>query len=381
MPAKPRIVLSINTSWNIYNFRAGLIRALLDAGYEVVALAPPDAWSCRLTELGCRFIPLRIDNKGTSAVRDLSLLLHYRRVLSAESPVAFLGYTIKPNIFGSLAAHSLGIPTINNVSGLGTAFIRRTWLTTVVQALYRTALGRSARVFFQNREDRDLFVGERLVPAVLTDVLPGSGVDLTHFAPAPPPSASTGLVFLLFGRLLGDKGVNEYAAAAHMIRKTHPGVRFQLLGYLDVENTTAISRHTVEAWVKEGTVEYLGDTDDVRPFIAAADCVVLPSYREGTPRTLIEAAAMARPIVATDVPGCRDVVEAGVNGFLCNARDPVSLAWAMRQVIALTPRQRGAMGTASRRLAEQRYDEHIVIARYIDAISDIVDRSGRDSSR
>ena len=371
---KPRIVISINTSWNIFNFRAGLVRALVAAGYDVVAVAPTDAWSDRLAELGCRFVPLRMDNKGTSPVRDLALLLRYRELLAAERPVAFLGYTIKPNVFGSLAAHSLSIPTINNVSGLGTAFIRRSWLTTVVKFLYRSALGRAARVFFQNHDDRDLFVTEKLVPAAITDVLPGSGVDLIRFAPAPLPAASTGPVFLLIGRLLGDKGVNEYVEAARSLRQAHPGARFQLLGYLDVENSTAIPRQTVESWVKQGTIEYLGDTNDVRPFIAAADCVVLPSYREGTPRTLLEAAAMARPLVATDVPGCRDVVDAGRNGFLCTPRDVASLAAAMEQVIALTPEQRSGMGAKSRHLAETRYDENIVIARYLEAIAAITAR-------
>ncbi len=366
---KPRIVISINTSWNIFNFRAGLIRALVAAGYEVVAVAPPDAWSARLAELGCRFVPLPMDNKGTSPVRDFGLMLRYRRVLAAERPAAFLGYTVKPNVFGSLAAHSLGVPTINNISGLGTAFIRRSWLTSVVKLLYRSALGRAARVFFQNEDDRALFVTENLVPAARTDVLPGSGIDLTRFTPTPLPAAEACPVFLLIGRLLGDKGVNEYAEAARLLRRTHPGARFQLLGYLDVENGTAIPRASVEGWVKDGIIEYLGDTDDVRPFIAAADCVVLPSYREGTPRTLLEAAAMARPIVATDVPGCRDVVDAGVNGFLCAARDAQSLAAAMEKVIALAPAERAAMGAASRHLAETRYDEAIVIARYLEAIA------------
>lgn len=375
--SRPRVMISINTSWNILNFRANLIRAIIDAGYDVVAASPLDAWSGRLTDIGCTYVDLPIDSGGTSPIRDMGLIVRYWHLLVRERPVAFLGYTIKPNIFGSLAAQSLKIPTINNISGLGTSFIRKSWLTSLVKLLYRVALGRSARVFFQNRDDRDLFIAEQLVPAARTEVLPGSGIDLTRFTPSPLPAAPEGPVFLLIGRLLGDKGINEYVEAARMVRRVHPGVRFQLLGYLDVDNATAISRQDVEAWVKEGVIEYLGDTDDVRPFIAAADCVVLPSYREGTPRTLLEAAAMARPIVATNVPGCRDLVDAGQNGFLCEARDAAGLASALQRVIALPASHRSAMGASSRALVEARYDEAIVIDRYLRAIASVAPLSAR----
>lgn len=367
-----KVVISVNTSWNVVNFRAGLVRALVAAGFEVVVIAPEDAYSARLGELGCRFVPLAMDNQGASPRRDFGLFLRFRRLLAAERPVAFLGYTVKPNVYGSLAALSLGIPTINNVSGLGTAFIRQSWLTSVVKLLYRLPLRRASRVFFQNEEDRALFVRDGLVPAPVADVLPGSGIDLQHFAASELPKDRPGPVFLLVARLLVDKGVNEYVEAARRVRQRHPHARFQLLGFFDVENRTAIGRATLESWVGEGTIEYLGAADDVRPFIGAADCVVLPSYREGTPRTLLEAAAMARPLIATDVPGCRDLVEPGVNGYLCKARDPADLAAAMLRVIAHSPAERQAMGMHSRRLVEQRYDERIVVDRYLEVVSSIV---------
>lgn len=368
----PKVVISVNTSWNVVNFRAGLVRALVAAGFEVVVIAPEDAYSARLGDLGCRFVPLAMDNQGASPRRDFGLFLRFRRLLAAERPIAFLGYTVKPNVYGSLAALSLGIPTINNVSGLGTAFIRQSWLTSVVKLLYRLALRRASRVFFQNEEDRALFVRDGLVPAPVAAVLPGSGIDLQHFATSELPKARPGPVFLLVARLLVDKGVNEYVEAARRVRQRHPHARFQLLGFLDVENRTAIGRATLESWVGEGTIEYLGAADDVRPFIGAADCVVLPSYREGTPRTLLEAAAMARPLIATDVPGCRDLVEPGVNGYLCKARDPADLAAAMLRFIEHSPAERQAMGMHSRRLVEQRYDERIVVDRYLEVVSSIV---------
>lgn len=363
------ILISINASWNIVNFRQGLIRGLQGAGWRVVALAPPDAYSARFADLGVEYRPIEMDKKGVSPLRDMRLLGRYYRALKALNPDVFLGYTAKPNVYGSMAAHALGIPVINNVSGLGTAFIREGMLTRIVSALYRTAFRRSATIFFQNAEDRDLFVGRRLIAAGKAKLLPGSGIDLTRFAPA-AVGPEDGFAFLLIARLLWDKGVREYVEAARIVRAAAPDARFRLLGFLDVENRTAVSRAEVEAWVAEGLIDYLGAADDVRPAIAAADCVVLPSYREGLPRTLLEAAAMAKPLIATDVPGCRQVVTEGVNGFLCTVRDPRSLAEAMLRMLRASPAERAAMGTAGRARVELEFDEKIVVARYLAAIEE-----------
>jgi glycosyltransferase involved in cell wall biosynthesis len=368
--AQKTILISINAAWNILNFRAGLIRALQAAGYRVAALAPPDASSGRLTELGVDFHPIEMDRKGVSPVRDALLLGRYYRALKAIRPDVFLGYTAKPNVYGSMAAQALDIPVINNVSGLGTAFIRQGWLTRVVSGLYRTAFRRSHTVFFQNEEDRDLFLAQRIVQPRKARLLPGSGIDLERFTPAPRESgaADSGFAFLLVARLLWDKGVREYVEAARRVRAEAPEASFRLLGFLDVENRTAVAREEVDSWVAEGLIDYLGSAEDVRPHVAAADCVVLPSYREGLPRTLLEAAAMGKPLIATDVPGCRQVVAEGVNGFLCAVRDPDSLAQAMLRMVRLAPDARSALGDAARARAEAEYDERIVVARYLEAI-------------
>jgi glycosyltransferase involved in cell wall biosynthesis len=225
-------------------------------------------------------------------------------------------------------------------------------------------------VFFQNDEDRQLFVRNKLVREGKARLLPGSGIDLERFAPAPPRDADAAPTFLLIARLLRDKGVIEYVEAARLVRREVPEARFQLLGFLDVENRTAVSRAEVQGWQAEGLVEYLGASDDVRPAIAAADCVVLPSYREGLPRTLLEGAALARPLIATDVPGCRQVVDEGMNGFLCEVRNPRSLADAMLRMIRLSSAERAAMGAAGRAKMERDYDEKLVIGRYLDAIAE-----------
>jgi len=363
------IAISINASWNIFNFRAGLIRALQGEGYRVVALSPPDAWAPRLAELGIDHVPVAMDSAGVSPLHDLALLARYRRVLKRLGPDVFLGYTAKPNVWGSLAAQSLGIKVINNVSGLGTAFIREGLLTRIVTRLYRAAFRRSATVFFQNSEDRELFVTRGIVDPGKAALLPGSGIDLARFAPRPRGPAEAGpFAFLMVARLLWDKGVGEYVEAARIVRRQRPDTSFRMLGFLDALNRTAVARAEVENWVADGLIDYLGDAEDVRPFIAAADAVVLPSYREGLPRVLLEAAAMARPLIATDVPGCRHAVEEGVSGYLCAPRDAASLAAAMLRLMGLAEAERAAMGAAARARVETEFDERLVARRYAEAI-------------
>lgn len=370
---KRTLVISINASWNIVNFRLGLIAALRARGWRVVALSPADSYSARLAAHGIEHVPIAIDSSGLSPLRDLKLLRDYRRRLRRIRPDVFLGFTAKPNIYGSLAAHALGIPVVNNISGLGTAYIERGPLRRIVSFLYRIALKRSAAIFFQNEDDRDLFLGERLVRPDQARLLPGSGIDLDRFRPGATGSgAGEAFAFLMIGRLLWQKGVREYVEAAAIVRREAPAARFRLLGFLDAPNRSAVSREQVEKWVSAGAIDYLGDSEDVRPHIAAADCIVLPSWREGLPRVLLEGAAMARPLIATDVPGCRRLVEAGVNGLLCAVRDPASLAAAMLEMIRLSGEARAAMGAAGRARVERDYGEHRAIEPYLELLDQLV---------
>jgi len=365
--AARRVVLAANSSWNIVNFRAGLIRRLKSEGYEPFVLAPSDsATEARKHDLGVEWIAVDFERSGLNPFSDFALLLKYRKILKCLRPVAYLGFTIKPNIYGSIAAHARGIPVIANISGLGTVFIRRGLLMALVSSLYRFALRRAAVVFFQNPDDRALFIERRLVQPDNARLLPGSGVDLQHFSPIPLPEGP--VTFLFIGRLLGDKGVRELAEAARALSRQQLQVRVQLLGPIDEGNRTSITRAEVERWVGDGVIEYLGDADDVRPFIAKATAVVLPSYREGLPRSLLEAGAMGRPLIATDVPGCREVVEDGVTGMLCAVRDPASLAQSMTRFAGLPKEERSAMGSASRRKIETKFSEDVVIGAYLDAL-------------
>lgn len=373
-----KIVISVNAAWNMHNFRSGLIKALVRHGYDVVAVAPDDEYAPRLKGLGCRFMHMPMDKNGTHPGHDLSLLMRYARLLYAVRPVAYLGYTVKPNVYGSIAAQALSIPVINNIAGLGATFIHKTYLTSLVKGLYRLALRRSKRVFFQNAEDQNLFVREGLVKAEITDRLPGSGIDLSHYRPAPiAPLNGRPFRFLMIARMLKDKGLEEFVAAAKIVRQRIPGVECLLLGFVEAGNANSVPIERIQSWQKEGWVRYLGRADDVRPYIEYADCVVLPSYREGVPRSLLEAAAMARPLIATDVAGCRDIVDHEINGLLCRAQDGKDLAEKMQQMIAFTPERRADMGMAGRHKVTFQFDERIVIRKYLDTIDAIAASSAR----
>jgi glycosyltransferase involved in cell wall biosynthesis len=366
---KPAVLLSVNTAWNAWNFRAGLIKAIQNQGYRVIVAAPVDRYAELLVQAGCDFIDLPMDSNGMHPGRDMRLLMRYVRLLRAQGPAVYLGYTIKPNIYGSIAAHMLGIPVINNIAGLGATFIEQGLVKQIACLLYRTALRKSTRVFFQNADDRQLFTGAGLARSEITELLPGSGIALSRYQPPSDAEPGQAFRFLLVGRMLINKGVCEFAEAARIVRRMMPTVRFQLLGPVHDTNPNLVPMETIRTWEAEGLVEYLGATDDVRPYVAAADCVVLPSYREGVPRTLLEAAAMARPIIATDVPGCRDVVDHEINGLLCQVRDADALAAKMLAMVAMPIDTRRRMGVAGRKKVEREFDEALVIRKYLDAIA------------
>lgn len=366
------IVLTVNAAWNIVNFRRPVVEAFLTEGHRVTILAPPDPEvEATLTGMGCGFVPLTMDVKGLSPSRDGKLVLEYRRHFKTLRPDIVFSYTIKNNLFGALAAKSMRIPFVPNVTGLGTAFLSGGALQTVAETLYKFAFRGLPVVFIQNRDDRDLFLERRLLRAEQVQLLPGSGIDLATFDAAPYPPADAPVTFLMIARLIRDKGVLEYAQAAQQVKAARPDVQIRLLGPLGSENRGAIAPEVVQGWAQDGVLDYLGATDDVRPFIADAACVVLPSYREGAPRTLIEAAAMARPLIATDVPGCREVVEDGTTGFLCTVRDADSLAGAMHRFVDLSHPVRAEMGAEGRANMVANYNINVVIKAYMQALAQI----------
>lgn len=366
------IVLTVNTAWNILNFRRPLVEALLADGHPVTVLAPRDGSETQLEALGCGFVHLAMDRTGLNPVRDLALALRLRQHFRALAPDVILGFTIKNNLFGALAARSLRVPFVPTVTGLGTAFLGGGLLSALARMLYRAAFAGLPAVFFQNRDDRDMFLARRLVAREQARILPGSGVDLDRFAPRPPPPADEEIGFLMIARLLRDKGIFEYVEAARLLRARGLRARFAVLGAVGSENRTAVRAAQLQAWREEGAIEYLGTVDDVRPHIARAHCVVLPSYREGAPRTLIEAAAMARPAIASDVPGCTAVVQDGVTGLLCAPKSAEALASAMARFAGLNAGERRRMGTAARVRMEQEFAVEVVIDQYREAIRELI---------
>jgi glycosyltransferase involved in cell wall biosynthesis len=312
-----------------------------------------------------------MDNQGTHPANDFLLLWRYFWLLNTEKPDLCLFYTVKPNVYGSLASSLCSIPFINNVTGLGAVFIQEGWLKWFVSELYKLAFRNSNRVFFQNKDDLGLFLLNKLVKVEWTDVLPGSGINLHRFTPsydADRKSLSSPFRFLLIARMLKDKGVVEFVEAAQLLKKAGVKAEFCLLGFLDVQNPAAISSGQMKEWADQGFVKYLGVSDDVREHIASADCIVLPSYREGTPRTLLEAAAMGKPIITTNVVGCKEVVDHGVNGFLCEVKNAQDLALKMKEMLLLSEDQRTSMGKNGRLKMENEFDEQIVIQKYLQAI-------------
>lgn len=366
-----RITLVANTSWYIYNFRRKFIDNLLRKNYCVTVIAPIDNYSLMLQDLGCEFIDIKIDNNGKNPLKDLKTLFDFYRIYFQIKPAVILHYTTKPNIYGSVAARLAKIPFINNISGLGSAFIHKGVTNLIVRILYQLSQGHSYKVFFQNPDDFKLFTQSRLVRSDKADLLPGSGVDIDKFFPKKKERTQK-FCFLLIGRLLWEKGVKEYVEAARILREVYSHLELQLLGFVENNNPRSVSEEQIRDWEQDGHVIWLGSVDDVRPHIAESDCVVLPSYREGTPRSLLEAASMGKPLITTDAVGCRQVVEHGVNGFLCKPKDSFDLASVMQKMLQLTDEQRMAMGKKGREKIVREFDEQIVINKYMETIKELI---------
>lgn len=361
----PKLLLIAGLAESILNFRGDLLRSCQAAGAEVHVAAPvlDPCMQQEMASLGWRVHDIPLQRTGTNLVSDFLTVWALYRLMRKVRPEYVLTYTIKPVVYGSVAAWLARVPfRFAMITGLGYTFMgnaERRILAGLVQRMYRFALCRVRKVFFQNPDDETLFRQLNLLePYSLSRVINGSGVNLTQFSMTPLPQEST--TFLLIGRLLGDKGVREFVLAAQQVKALHPTARFTLVGWID-ENPDAIEQAELDAWLKQGTLHYLGRIKDVRPALAACSVYVLPSYREGTPRTVLEAMAMGRPIITTDAPGCRETVFDGENGFLVPVKSVDALVVAMERFIK-EPDLAARMGKRSREIAEDKYDVHKVNA-------------------
>lgn len=360
-----KIGIVVNTAWNILNFRLGLIKQLIADGHEVVAIAPADEYVPQIEATGARFLPLgQLDRKGSNPLKEMQLCRELYKAFKQEQLDLVLLYTIKPNIYGALAAKWAGIPSICTVTGLGYTFLHDNIVSKLAQGLYKYAFKRASWVAFQNRDDRQLFIDRKLVAQEKSLLIPGSGINTQVFAPVNGQEKPQAFTFLFVGRLLKDKGVNELLQAAKLLQQAQSEAQIWVVGGLDTDNPACIAPETLEAAQALGNLQYFGRSDKVKDFMAQADVVVLPSYREGLPRVMLEALAMSKAVITTAVAGCRETVEEGLNGYLIPAKDAQALAAAMLKMSQLPEEQLKKMGEAGRQMALNRFDEQIIIQHY-----------------
>jgi glycosyltransferase involved in cell wall biosynthesis len=362
-----KIILVSRCAWTLYNFRSGLMRALKnDANTVIGGGAVGDGFESEIEALGVKFKGLSIDKKGINPQADIKLLLTLYRWYKKERPDIVHHFTIKPVIYGTVAARLAGVPKIvNTITGLGYVFTHKkmVWLRRIVKMLYRFSLRFADFTFFQNQDDFVFFLSHGLVEKHKAGLVPGSGVNCNHFFPIDILNLkkTTPSTFLMVSRVLKDKGVYEFVEAAGRVKKFFPDSEFQLLGMRDIRNPNVVPESDLKIWNDQKSISWLGEVKDVRPVIADVDVVVLPSfYREGIPRALLEAAAMGKPIITTDAIGCREVVDNEINGLLIPVKDAVALSQAMLRMIK-NPKMRRSMGRAGRRKMLCEFDEKIVI--------------------
>ncbi|MGA8172366.1 MAG: glycosyltransferase family 4 protein [Methylocystis sp.] len=372
-----KIVLFANTDWYLYNFRLSLAAALRDAGHDVLLMSPCGPYGEKLRALGFKWTPAPMNRQSLNPLREIALLLWLWKVMHSERPDIVHGFTIKCAIYGALAARLVGAARVSAVVGMGYVFIcdapRARLLRPVVWALMRAAFaGRRARLILQNPDDVRLFLDANIVAPEQIRLIPGSGVDCLRFAPPSDTCVGNGtLRVVLAGRLLWDKGLAEFVEAARLLKAEGRQVEFVLAGLADKGNPASVSERIVREWQNEGLVEWLGHVSDMPALLGEADIVVLPSYREGLSRSLAEAAACAKPLIAADVPGCRDVVVHELTGLLVPVRDPRALARAIARLQDDRPFAR-RLGLAAREKALAEFDERIVIERTIAVYNELL---------
>lgn len=366
-----RIAITVNTIWNIYNFRLDLILHLQANGHKVFAIAPFDNYVTKLESIGVTCYDIKLNSKSTNPISDIFLIRNYINIFKEIKPDIILSYTIKPNIYGNFAAGILRIPTLNNISGLGTLFIKKTVLTSFAKLLYKFSLKFSNHVFFQNSFDRSYFINCGIVSNEISSVINGSGVNLNKFKFIKKSNNCD--VFLFVGRIIKDKGVIEFLESAIKILKIYPKKKFLLVGEIGVQNKTSISKGVLDLYLsKSSQIRYLGMTDNIIEIMKNADILVLPSYREGLSKTLIESSAIGLPIITTNVPGCKDVVKHLYNGLLCSPKSVTSLFVEMKRMIQFSESQRIQLAINARNVVENKFSSEKIVKQYLIKINEIV---------
>ncbi len=368
-----KIALVANSTWNIYNFRLNLIQFLENHSCEVIVIAPVDEYIHYLNKAHkIKHIPLKgLRRKSKNPLHDLRLTANLANIYRKEKPDAVIHYTIKPNIYGNLAAKWCGLPSICVVTGLGYTFLHTGFSNKISQFLYKLSFKYSHKVAFENEDDKDLFVKLELAKPAQCTVINGCGIDTEYFKPKSSRHSRQAKKFLFIGRLLYDKGIVEFVQAAKRVKQKYPETEFQVLGELDEGNPSALDKDRLLNWVDKKIIRYLGTATDVRPFIQKSDVIVLTSYREGLSKVLMEGLAMGKPIVTTDTPGCRQTVDDGRNGFLVPSKNVDAVVEACEKLIELDSVDLEIMSQLSRKKAVEVFADKIVVAQYKNILSEI----------
>jgi glycosyltransferase involved in cell wall biosynthesis len=364
---KPLIAFVSNSAWSVYNFRMDVIRHMLSNSFRVLVIAPNDENSALLQSAGCTYIDINFNNRHESPLQDWSLYKKLKSIYKEYRPDFIFHYVIKPNIYGSLAAAKLNIPSVSVITGLGYPFAKKNWLYYVVRALYKRALRKVTEVWFLNNEDARAFTANHIIPIEKVKVLPGEGVNTEQFSPTyeTPLKKNGSFVFLMSSRLLKSKGIAIYADAARILKKKNLDARFELLGFFEKHHPDSLTLEEIQQWEREGLIHFNGFANDVRPYLKNADCFVFPSfYNEGIPRGLMEAASMELPIVTAFNRGSKEVVLNNSTGYLCNSNDPFDLADKMEKMMNLSLEERMRMGKNGRSLVIKKFNVTRVIDEY-----------------
>lgn len=356
-----KTIILCNSSAGLYKFRKELVYALREGGHAVAIVAPDGDYRGQFEDKGCSFAVLPMERRGTNVFKDLKLIRRYKAILKAEKPDIVLTYTIKPNIYGGIAAKKLGIPYFTFITGLGKAFEKKGLLNKLVVNMYKSALVRAQAVFFENQDNKIGFTQNKIITDAQAVVLNGAGVNLCEFDYKSLTGDEKDVLFI--GRIMREKGIEEFFCAAEQLKERYPDKIFGVLG--DYEEKY---KDRVEELQAKGIIRFYGFQKDVRAYIEKSLCVVLPSYHEGMSNVLLEAAATGRPLITSDIPGCREAVEDGVNGFLCAAKNASALTATLDRFLQLDHEQIKSMGRSGRERMEKIFDRQIVVARTLSKI-------------
>ena len=360
------VLVLTNNIGGLYSFRKEVMKAIVDAGYSVVISAPEMAPKADyFKKIGCLIEIMAFNRRGMNPLADIKQMFNYCKMIKRIRPKVVLTYTIKPNIYGGMASRVCRVPQFANVTGLGDAVENGGWMQKLTVMLYKIGIGKASKVFFQNRDNRDFCIRKEIVNED-SILLPGSGVNLLHHSYQNYPTDDGKIRFLYIGRLLKDKGINEFFETARYIHAKYANTEFRILG-----NMEGAYQQELDALIKDGIIKYLGLTSDVRPFIGEVECTIMPSYHEGMSNVNLESAANGRPVITTDVPGCRETVDDGITGYIVEPRSAKRLMDAVERFILLPYSKKVLMGQAGRKKVEQAFDRQIVVDAYIKAIENV----------